>query len=255
MAVKWFEFGSNDPSISGEKSSDHGLYISGDKTFNSAEKEYEKVSVPGRDGDLIMSGSRFKNVNLTYHGIVIDNYEDNTAFLRSWLLSGNGYKVLRDNYHPDEYRLATFSGPMDFSTLMLTAGETDITFDCKPQRWLNSGARFYEFNVRESINNETMFAAKPIIRVHANYDTLGGEIMIGNYEINISPILNAEYVDIDCDLMNCHHESSNYNDAISVANSKWPVLEPITSLNHGKTIIDYDGDISKIEIMPRWWKL
>ena len=42
----------------------YGLYVSGDKTFNAPKKEYTKVSIPGRSGDLVISNGRYSNVPL-----------------------------------------------------------------------------------------------------------------------------------------------------------------------------------------------
>lgn len=251
MAINSFTF-------NGQNSLDYGLYVSGNQTFNSAEKDYSKVSVPGRSGDLLIFNNRYKNVNLNYNAILIDNYEENAANVRAWLLSANGYCRLEDTYHPDEFRIASFSGPIDFDTKMLEAGETTLTFDCKPQRWLKSGEQKMavitpetDGNLKEAtctIINPTLFDAKPFIRV---YGTRKGRIDIGNTYIIINyPDSGTEYIDIDCDIMDCYEGAINRNSNVEIKDGKWPILTP--GRNDIKIV---SSAIMRIEIIPRWWTL
>ena len=261
MAVNYSE---NCFTFNDEHSIDHGLYVSGDKTFNSAEKEYEKVSVPGRNGDLVLTSNRFKNVELTYHAIVIDNYKVNTDNIRSWLLSPDGYCELRDVYHPDEYRKAMFVGPIDFETYLLQAGETDITFDCMPQRWLDSGdtpktITATSGRVTDSILNPTRFDSKPKITV-----TGFGYLMIGSTRFYIYKNTEAEHPEaettvLDCELQDCYNGNVNKNSYVEIDPS-WPVLkksESTTIVLNSEGTFGVDGDtyITNVEIIPRWWTI
>ena len=58
-----------------------------------------------------------------------------------WLLgSPMQYQRLEDDYHPDEYRMAIFTGPLDFDTRFLNrSGETTLNFNCKPHRYIKAG--------------------------------------------------------------------------------------------------------------------
>lgn len=261
MAVNYSE---NCFTFNGERSIDHGLYVSGDKTFNSAEKEYEKVSVPGRNGDLVLTSNRFKNVELTYHAIVIDNYEANTEDIRSWLLSPDGYCKLSDVYHPGEYRKAMFAGPIDFETYLLQAGETDITFDCMPQRWLNSGDVGHEFTaesgrVEGSINNETRFDAKPKIIVKGFGYLQVGSTRFYIHKNNEAASPTTEITELDCELQDCYDGNVNKNSYVEIDPS-WPVLKKLESTTvvlNSEGTFGTDGDtyITDVIIIPRWWTI
>ncbi len=241
MAVNKFTF-------NGVDSSAHGLYISGNQTFNSAEKDYTKVSVPGRSGDLLLFNNRYKNVNLNYDVVLFDDseteagYRQRAAEIRSWLLSADGYCRLEDTYHPDEFRMASFDGPIDLDTMLLIAGTTTLTFDCKPQRWLKSGENTTTYNSSGTITNPTMFVAKPLIRVYGY-----GELYIGTSHLTISEF--SPYIDLDCEIMDCYNGTDNCNDKVIIQNYKWPELKP------GQTSISFTTGITKIEIKPRWWTL
>lgn len=132
--------------IAGRDSRDFGIYISGAGTFNAPEKAYQFFEIPGRSGDLIGNDHRLMNVELTYHAFIYTNFRQNVREFRSFLLSLNGYQKLTDSYHPDEYRMACYVGAFEAEpTPMLDAGEFDITFICKPQRYLTSGETTYRF--------------------------------------------------------------------------------------------------------------
>lgn len=124
----------------GKDSRDFGVYISGQGTFKAPARSYDAIQIPGRNGALLGIGSRLENVELTYPAFIYSNFKTNLAALRAYLLSHTGYFKLSDSYHPDEYRLAYFTGPLEPDvTSANNAGEFNITFVCKPQRFLNSG--------------------------------------------------------------------------------------------------------------------
>ena len=235
----------NSITFNGQNSLDYGLYVSGNQTFNSAEKDYSKVSVPGRSGDLLVFNKRYKNVNVNYDAILIENYEENAERVRSWLLSADGYCRLEDTYHPNEFRIASFSGPINFDTKMLEAGETTLTFDCKPQRWLKSGEQkiIVTPDNNRSILNPTLFESKPLIRIYGT-----GQIFIGTGDITINAD-GSEYVDIDCDIMDCYEGLVNRNGNVTI--SKWPEFTP----GNNSIVFSSDSNITKVCITPRWWTL
>ncbi len=132
--------GHNYFTLAGNDSRDFGVYINGQGTFNAPARSYNFISVPGRNGDLIGGDERLENIRLTYHAFIVRDFDRNLADLRAFLLSLRGYQRLEDSYHPDEYRMACFQGPLDLNVVPTNdAGEFDLTFNCKPQRFLVSG--------------------------------------------------------------------------------------------------------------------
>ena len=128
----------------GLKTTDYGVEISGEGIFNSPERVYNMVEIPGRNGALAIDSGRFANIEVTYPAY---NYEpDLTTFadrlraIRNDFGCRIGYKRLEDTLHADEYRLAVFKKGFEIDPVKYnTASQFDITFDCKPQRFLKSG--------------------------------------------------------------------------------------------------------------------
>ena len=161
----YFTFGQFD-------SRDFGVYISGEGTYNAPARVYDVISVPGRNGDLLIDRGKFENIFVKYPAFIAgDNFRSNLAAFRSAMLSGSGYARLTDTYHPDEFRLAYYGDPIEMTARKQNNGaEFDIVFNCKPQRFLLSGETPVIFSADGSITNPTLFDSKPSIKVSpANY--------------------------------------------------------------------------------------
>lgn len=126
--------------LNGVDSRDFGVYISGQGTFNAPQKNYTFYNVPGRDGALLSTDNRLENTTLTYDAFIYKDFNENVANFRTFLLSLDGYTILTDSYHPDEFRYAVYTGPFEANVQSKNdAGSFQITFSCKPQRYLFDG--------------------------------------------------------------------------------------------------------------------
>ncbi len=229
--------------VYGEKcSKDYGLYVSGSGTFNAPERDVELVEVPGMNGNLILDNGRFKNITVTYPAFIRHKFKDLSRAAREWLLHTPGYVRLEDSYNPEYYRLARFGGPLDFDTRVLNrSGECNLSFDCKPQRFLTEGNFVLDVTSGMQLFNPTPFPAMPLIRVYGT----SGTLMIGDVIVQIFDI--PEYMDIDCELMNAYKGTVNCNSKINA--QRFPTLPA------GQTGLAYEGSIERVQIKPRWWTI
>lgn len=227
----------------GLDSRDYGIYISGSGVFNAPERDYAKVSVPGRDGDLLLHNKRLKNIKLDYPAFIYANFSENVGKMRSDFLAMIGYQRLADSYHPDEYRLAYFAGGTDIDpTKKLEAGNFTLSFQCKPQRYLLSGAEAVTVASGDTLTNPTAQPARPLIRVSGQ-----GTVNVGGYTVTVGDH-GEEYVDIDCEIMDCFCGQVNLNSYVSFTGHEFPILEA------GANGVTYSGGITVVEITPRWWR-
>ena len=125
------------------KSSDHGVYITGEAVYDAPARAVEMVTVPGRNGSLALDQGRFENIEVTYPAGMFDDtasdFQSRLAAFRNILTSRYTYKKLIDEYNPDEFRMGLYRSGLDVSPKQLRAGQFDIKFECKPQRFLTSG--------------------------------------------------------------------------------------------------------------------
>lgn len=227
--------------LGGTDSRTFGVYISGQGTFNAPTRESDMLSIPGRNGDLIGFGSRLANSDLTYPAFIYANFRENLANFRAFLMSDTGYRRLVDTYNVGEYRLAAYSGGLEVEpTIKNDAGAFDIVFNVKPQRFLLSGEEAQTLTASGTIDNPTLFNAKPLLRVYG-----AGTLGINSDTIVISAA--DVYTDIDCETMYAYKGSTSKNQYVSVSGLDFPVLRP------GVNNIVLGSGITSIEITPRWW--
>lgn len=231
MAVNTFTF-------NGIKSDTYGIIINGTSTFVSAEKDYEQVSIPGKSGDLFFFNGRYKNVEIQYPIVISTNWYENDKLIKQWLYSPKGYSRLSDDYHPGEYRMAQYLGPLTVTPYLFEIGSGTVTFNCKPERYLTSGETAISFSTAGTINNPYLFSSKPLIRVFGY-----GQITIGSYSFTVGTH-GQDYCDIDSDSMQCHYGGINLGAYVTI--DEFPLL---IFGNNAITI----GEASRVDIYPRWW--
>ncbi len=228
--------------LDGINSRDMGIYISGSGTFGAPERDLERVEIPGRSGELLIDRKRFKNITVTYPAFIRQKFKDLTDLAREWLLREAGYRILADTYHPDEFRKACFAGPLDFDVRFLNrSGECSLSFNCMPQRFLKIGEETIRSTQEIRLWNPTGFPARPWIRVYGT----GGNLLAGDVIIQISQING--YVDIDSETQNAYKGLTNCNKNIKA--DEFPVFA------EGESGIRWTGNITKIEVRPRWWRI
>lgn len=160
------------------------VFISGDAVYNSPSRDVEMLEIPGRNGAFALDKGRFSNIQLSYpSGIGTKNeaeFREKIEGLRNALSSKVGYQRLEDDYHGEEFRMAVYKGGLDVNPTMLKAGQFDIVFDCKPQRFLKSGEIEQSVTSGDTIANPTLFESHPLLLVDGY-----GDININNDVISI----------------------------------------------------------------------
>ena len=170
-------------------SRDFGVYISGDYVFNSPERDIETIEIPGRNGAFILDKGRFHNITVTYpagmFGSTGDDFAEGIRRFRNALAGKKGYCRLTDEYHPLEYRMAVYRGGLEVEPAATggdnRAAQFDITFECKPQRYLIQGDQPIAVEDGANLNNPTPFESRPLLQVYGY-----GEIGINGETISIN---------------------------------------------------------------------
>lgn len=268
----------NTINFDGKALSDFGVFLGGDGAFNSPARIGEMIHIPGRNGSLWMDENCFENIEVTYPAFIGTPEETDFSIrlmeVRSWLASREGYCRLEDTYHADEYRLAVFKAAVETNPTQYTrAGNFDITFDAKPQRYLKSGDLAKTFYSNGTITNPTLFESLPIIAVTGN-----GRINVAGHLITVSDTTQTIYIDSELmevyipghDLEYMTEENGtvirdelwfpievhrgnrdpiNMNSHVEFADYEFPRIGP------GEQPVAFDSSIESVVIYPRWWRL
>lgn len=220
--------------------SDLGVYISGSGVFNAPERLYETIEVPGRNGLLLGQELRLDNIEVTYPAFIYKRFPEAMTRLKGLLLSRHGYKRIQDTYYPSEYRLGYYAGPMEVEpAAWLEAGKFDLTFICKPQRYLVEGETERMYTRDSVINNPSDFASQPLLTIYGS-----GSVTIGGVMIEVDT--DDPYIEIDCEAMDAYYQQQNRNAAITLSGNDFPTIPS------GESEILVDGP-SLVRVIPRWW--
>jgi len=220
------------------------IVIYGGTVDEIAQRDVKTVTIPGRNGVLHFDNGRFDERKQTYLAYIPgDNYPARIAYARTVFgRRGKGYKRLEDTFNADEFSLASFDDAMKPESMAFrTMGLTELSFSCRPERFLRTGEQVIKATGAITLANPTGLPAKPLIRVYGT----GGVLTVGGEVITISTI--DGYVDLDSDMCDAYKGSTNCNQNIALGS--FPVFD------EGTTGISWTGSITSVEITPRWWKL
>lgn len=243
--------------VDGVDLSTFGVYVTGTGTYGAPERKIDMTDIPNRNGSIPGIDKSYSNINVSYPCFIYASLNSNIAALRAFLLSRPGYVKITDDYHPGEYRMGLYEGAFT-PTIQRTgdAGTFTLTFNCMPQRFLDSGETPVTLPTSGgTITNPTLFTSLPIIRID---EINNGEFTVNGLTVTISALGGVgvyKKVTIDCETMECYDtdDGTSYNDKLSTTDFRFPEFTPgsntITPISMAWG--SYDG----FEIVPRWWSL
>lgn len=234
--------------FNGISSWDYHIQVEHPPGYVTPERDYDSVHVPGRNGDVLFDRGSFQNVTRTYEiavGSLYYKYTQMANGISEWLNSVSGYAKLEDSYEPEYYRLAAYQGPIEIENILNHAGRAEISFNCKPQRFLKVGDTSTTFTsgTVTKFRNPTKFDSLPIITVRGSGS---GTLTIGKYVVKISSINSS--ITINSEIQDAYSGLSNANSLITLTNG-FPKLLP------GDNTVSFSGGITSVEVIPKWWTL
>lgn len=242
--INWINFKNLD-------SRDFGLYVRRKTAYDRAERDITFVSVPGRSGDLIIDNKKFKNIQIEYDlSLFSSQHEElteNENFFYSfedvcrWLTEDGKYYKLYSSYDTLYYRLACLTKGITMEDQEhWSVGKFGIKFNCKPYRYRIGGDEIQTIIDKSfDLYNEEMYESLPYIKIYGNRDIY---LYINGRQYTF---LNVKgYVSCDSEIMNVYKDTVNKNNDFRA--NQYPILE------QGNNHISVYGDVSKIEIKPRW---
>lgn len=187
--------------------------------------------IPGRSGYLTIDNNKRKPVDkVVTFTIYPDEYLE---YIKNWL-QGSG-KLIFSN-EPDVYYIARIDSVREYEGATNEKVAT-VSFKCQPFAYLHGGDEVITITSK----NKKLFnkgeTSKPIIKVYGS----GAIDLIVNDDINKFTITND--VEIDSELQ----ESYTTGGRVSIK-GKFPQFKA------GENNISWNGNVEKIEVIPRWHK-
>lgn len=223
------------------------VWLTDVRAADSPKRDVSFLSIPGRNGDLIVDNNRWNNVDITYSFAIPTEFADYFDAFKRALLSQCGYQRLEDSLYPDIFRMAIVKEPIQPEVMRYNrTGTFDVTFHCKPQRYLKSGEFATTLTEPTTLYGDG-FVAKPLITV---YGSGAGTLTVGDTTVEIKDM--ADQLTLDCDLQTAYRQvgdgaPENMNGSIYAPN--------FPELGKRENPISWTGGVTKIEIIPRWWTI
>ena len=203
------------------------------------------VQIPGSNREIIDMEDAWETYEQSYSLFVGDGSMDSIQDILNDValkLYKTGWQILLDDYEPDYYRLAYYIGPFDVQNKKTRVGKFDVTFKCRPERFLITGNTPISVATGNSIVNPTAFNAKPLIHITGSGN---GTLTVNGTTMSFQGI--SDYLNIDCDRMDVYRlPAENRN---SLMTGDFPVLK------QGENLVSFTGGISTVTITPRWWTI
>lgn len=220
----------NTLTFGGINSATYGIYIDGSGVFNSPERDVTMVTIPNRNGQLSLDNGRFENIEVTYNAFVTENngktMAENIRDFRNAIGALKGYQRLSDTYHTDEFRMGVFRNGIEVEPVIYqTGGAFEVTFDCKPQRFLVSGETALTPTSGSTVANATAFDSAPLLEIKGtgNISLNGKSVSINNATIGHTNIVDTTMAPNPTNIVvYLITSTTNTGDTIT-ASIKWPV--------------------------------
>lgn len=220
-----------------------GIRLQAPVVFSKAVPVVKSQTIPGRNGDLIFETGSYENrVGTASCFCLQEDVETAISSAGRFLMGGIGYRRLETSDDPNHYWMARVENSPQIAMRLRTLAPFEISFDCKPQRFVKSGENAVMFTSNGSISNQYGQIALPLITL---YGQGKGTLTIGNCVVEVKEL--DEVLFLDSDTQNAYNNNGNQN--MNINAPAFPTLQD------GETQIAFSGGIERVEIVPRWWEL
>lgn len=221
---------------------EYGLLITEKGSYKGAQRDITYTSVPGRSGDLMTDNGRYKNVKIPYKLALLNttawDFDELARLIRGWLLAEQGYFPLWDSYDGKYYRLASYTNEVDIEQELRSVGKLSLSFNCKPFKYSFEGQRTVEMTAAGTLYNAEQYESKPYIKVVGSGTIT---LAINSSSVTLSSV--DEYIELDSEMLNAYKGTAAANNQMS---GDFPVFAP------GDNTISWVGNVTRLEIVPRW---
>lgn len=214
-----------------------------------AEEQIDTYEIPYRNNDLIIHSGKYKPYTREMEFALLDHdnnyfeynhypyYQLIQAEINEWL-SGTGKLMIIPNVNSGYFKASVISG-LKYEKLSTDLDSFKVSFKVDPFYYIGSGDNIIE-NPTTLYNQFTTYS-EPLIKIYGN----------GNITLNINSQFIQftgieESITIDSDLKVCYRDA--LNQGLKMV-GEFPVLEV------GKNEFAWTGNVSKIEVTPRWREL
>ena len=229
--------------FNGKRNTDFGLKVAEGKKITTSSPDVERVTVAGRDGELLISNNRLNSAELSFpvnlvkeKGLIATEIDE----ISEWL-NVAGYKDLTISYDPDFIYRAAYLETFSIEETMRQFGKTTINFVCYPVKFYKQGRTTQTLSNGATVNGIGNVNAKPIITLVGSGDCT---LTINGRKTKLRAVQNT----ITLDMQARQVFSGNlpaWDKVVRAPQYQMPYLDS------GRNLISWDGDFT-VKMAPYW---
>ena len=242
-------------SWNGVRCTEHGMVVLNQPKLIRPLERTSKVTIPGRGGSLTLTEGDdiYDDITLACDCCVRDpftpggsEHESRIAEINGWL---RGSGKIAFAVRPNGWYEGRVSNQISFEKILRGNPHMSfqVQFRCSPYFYLADGLKPVAMSGSVTLCNAGNVSSLPLITVRGSGDgsvTVAGDTILTIYLADLGSVPG---IVLDCDAKVAY---STGNDGITLLGSRvsgdWPVFPT------GTFSVITDGDISSVEIVPRW---
>lgn len=222
--------------LDGIKDEDVYLSVANRPVIPTAKRRIERLTVPGRDGDLIKKmGYDDVPLPIEFNIMEEENIKPNIRYLKAWFMNKS---ILAFSDDPGYFRKIKNVDIGDIDNEVDFYGVFTVDFLLDPYEYQKTEKQTVTSNYFTLINPGTE-VSKPLIHIYGSGDLT---LKVNDAEITLHDL--TDEIVLDCDLEEAYKgQTTNMNNNMS---GGFPRFET------GKNTIEIAGSFEKVEIDGRW---
>lgn len=219
---------------------DYGVLISQRPTLTSPKRRVNIINIPGRDSNLRFDEKTYDDITLTVECSVKDgeNLADKIDDIAVWLFEA-GESDLTFSFQPDKKYIAQVVNAIDFKQVYKYFSEFPIIFNCRPFKYAVENNIVNIIETGTTINNLGTIESEPVISIYGSGDIV---FKINGQQISLKGV--SEKIIVDSVIQDCYDDlGDNLNGSMS---------GEFLKMKLGENIIEWSGNVTKVELLPNW---
>lgn len=220
--------------IDGVKGINHDLYIINRVDIPITKRNVSYIDIPGRDGYLTKeNGLSDKSFSINFNFVERSNMPKKIRGITPWLL--NAEKIMFTDDLEVYYKVKAIEFG-DIARELAVFGSFTAYVTIEPFAYMHEN--IININSASTLLNLGTYESNPYLKVYYSGEV---KLKINDKSIKLKEVDN--YIEIDSEIEECFKGDDPLNNKME---GKFPIF------NLGVNKISWEGNVSKIEINPRW---
>lgn len=219
---------------------DFGILIAQRPNFPSPKRRVNTINIPGRDSNLRFDEKTYDDITIEVECSVKDKQDISNKIdaIKVWLFE-TGESDLIFSFQADKKYIAQVVNAIDFKQVYKYFSEFPIIFDCRPFKYSVENSIETITTSGTKITNLGSIESEPIISIYGSGDII---FKINEQQISFKGI--TDKIIVDSVIQDCYDDAGN--------NLNGNMSGEFLKIKPGENIIEWSGNVTKVELLPNW---